>query len=131
MKWPRRFFAPRVRTSKVPGPRRQLSLEPLEDRLAPAVTPHGGAVLPHVEAQGVYLGSDWNSTADLRHQNDKPMYPTEEVYSSDGSMTVAANANGRLEVFAIGRDHVLYHRWQLAPNGGWSGWASLGGLIVS
>jgi hypothetical protein len=37
--------------------------EPLEPRLQPAVTYHGGAVLSHVEAQAVYLGSDWQSSA--------------------------------------------------------------------
>lgn len=40
------------------------ALEGLEDRLVPTVTFHGGALLPHVEVQGLYLGSDWynNST---------------------------------------------------------------------
>src|SRR6516164_2177261 len=40
------------------------TLECLEDRLVPTVTYHGGALLPHVEVQGLYLGSDWyyNST---------------------------------------------------------------------
>jgi hypothetical protein len=39
-------------------------LESLEDRWVPTVTYHGGAVLPHVEVQGLYYGSDWltNST---------------------------------------------------------------------
>jgi hypothetical protein len=35
------------------------TLECLEDRLVPTVTFHGGALLPHVELQGMYLGSDW------------------------------------------------------------------------
>jgi hypothetical protein len=35
------------------------TLEGLEDRLAPAVTYHGGALLQHVEAQAIYLGTDW------------------------------------------------------------------------
>ena len=34
-------------------------LECLDDRLVPTVTYHGGALLPHVEVQGMYLGSDW------------------------------------------------------------------------
>src|SRR5262249_55585836 len=40
------------------------SLESLEDRVVPTVTYHGGALLPHVELQAMYLGSDWyyNST---------------------------------------------------------------------
>jgi len=36
---------------------------------------------------------------------------------------------GRLEVFARGGDHSLWHIWQTAPNDGWSSWASLGGWI--
>lgn len=39
--------------------RYQPALECLEDRLVPTVTYHGGALLPHVELQGLYLGSDW------------------------------------------------------------------------
>lgn len=34
----------------------------------------------------------------------------------------------RLEIFAVGSDNELYHRWQDRPNAGWSGsWESLGG----
>jgi hypothetical protein len=47
-----------------PGPRRvRLELETLESRLTPTVTYHGGALLPHVEAQALYLGSEWVSSA--------------------------------------------------------------------
>ncbi len=41
-------------------PARRLAVERLEDRLQPAVTYHGGAIMPHVEAQAVFIGSDWN-----------------------------------------------------------------------
>ena len=34
-----------------------------------------------------------------------------------------------LEVFARGADKALWHIWQLAPNGTWSGWRSAGGWI--
>ena len=42
---------------------------------------------------------------------------------------VAQNADGRLEVFIVGSDRRLYHKWQTAANSStWSdGWASLGG----
>jgi Astacin (Peptidase family M12A) len=42
---------------------------------------------------------------------------------------VAQNADGRLEVFLVGSDRRLYHRWQTEKNSStWSdGWASLGG----
>lgn len=44
-----------------------------------------------------------------------------------GNVSLARNADGRLEAFAIGGDGVVYHIWQQSPNGrdGWSGWASL------
>jgi len=38
-------------------------------------------------------------------------------------------AGGRLEVFVRGSDKALWHKWQGAPNDGWSGWGSLGGWI--
>jgi hypothetical protein len=47
----------------------------------------------------------------------------------DGSPTLIANSDGRLEVFARGRDQAVWHRWQVAPSGPWSDWASLGGRI--
>jgi hypothetical protein len=56
-RWLRTLFAhtPRPRTVESRRPR----LEGLEDRLVPTVTYHGGGVLPHVEVQGLYLGSDF------------------------------------------------------------------------
>lgn len=45
---------------------------------------------------------------------------------------VAVNAaDGRLEVFVRGTDDGLHHQWQISAGGGWSGWHSLGGSIVS
>ena len=38
---------------------------------------------------------------------------------------VSQNADGRLEVFAIGTDGALWHIWQATPGGAWSNWASL------
>ena len=38
-------------------------------------------------------------------------------------------ANGRLELLVRGSDKALWHKWQVAPNDGWSGWASLGGWV--
>jgi hypothetical protein len=43
-------------------------VQQLESRQLLTVTFHGGAVLPSVEAQGVYLGSDWQNNASLRTQ---------------------------------------------------------------
>jgi hypothetical protein len=42
-------------------------------------------------------------------------------------MKVATNADGRLEVFAMGGVGYLYHRWQSAPSSTtFSGWSNLG-----
>lgn len=41
----------------------QLRLESLEDRTVPTVNYYGGAVLTHVEAQALFLGSDWSNVS--------------------------------------------------------------------
>jgi hypothetical protein len=42
-------------------------------------------------------------------------------------IAVAANADGRVEVLAVGSDHALWHCSELGPNSGtWSAWESLG-----
>jgi acylphosphatase len=46
-------------------------------------------------------------------------------------VAVAPNADGRLEAFATGTDFALWHKWQVAPGGAWSAWASLGGVLTS
>src|SRR5208337_3868673 len=47
-------------------------------------------------------------------------------------LAVASNADGRLEVFYIGMDDILYHVWQAKPVTGtaWSGGILLGGTAV-
>jgi len=45
-------------------------------------------------------------------------------------IATAVNADGRIEVFAIGTNQALFHMWQTAPNSGWSNWASLLGGIT-
>ncbi len=39
---------------------------------------------------------------------------------------IAASADGRLELFAVGEDKALWHIWQTARNNGWSSWTSHG-----
>jgi hypothetical protein len=53
-----------------PRPRSRFlpAVEGLEDRLVPTVTYHGGALLPHVEVQGMYLGSDWYNNGTYYNQ---------------------------------------------------------------
>ncbi len=43
---------------------------------------------------------------------------------------IAPNADGRREVFAVGKDGALWHAWEVAPGGGWSAWATFGGSFV-
>ena len=45
----------------------------------------------------------------------------------NGRPSVAANPDGRLELFAAGFDGVVYHSWQTTPNGIWSPWKALPG----
>lgn len=43
-----------------------------------------------------------------------------------GEISVARNADGRLEAAVIRYDMTVWHAWQVTPGGPWSGWASLG-----
>jgi hypothetical protein len=42
------------------------------------------------------------------------------------SHIVGKNADGRLEIFAVGENKALWQKWQVAPNNGWSAWRNLG-----
>jgi hypothetical protein len=43
------------------------------------------------------------------------------------SHVVGRNADGRLEIFAVGEDNALWQKWQVAPNNGWTdAWETLG-----
>jgi len=43
--------------------RKTLRVERLESRQMMSVNPYGGQILPHVEVQAMYLGSDWSTNA--------------------------------------------------------------------
>ena len=43
-----------------------------------------------------------------------------------GSPVVVPSEDGRLELFVVGTDGALWHRWQTAPNAAWSPWFSHG-----
>src|SRR5262245_35662684 len=43
-------------------------VESLEDRRLMTITPHNGIVMPHVEVQALYYGSDWNTNSGLYNQ---------------------------------------------------------------
>jgi hypothetical protein len=51
--------------------------------------------------------------------------PTSDSALTD-QFTVGKNQDGRQEVFAVGNDGNVWQIWQIAPNGGWSAWATLG-----
>ena len=48
-----------------------------------------------------------------------------------GGPSAQSNQDGRLEVFLLGKDGAIWHRWQVAPDSGWSDWASLGAPAVA
>ncbi len=52
-------------------PRFRPALERLEAREVLSVTYHGGAVLPHVKAETVFFGTQWNSDPGLRAQGQR------------------------------------------------------------
>ena len=45
-------------------------------------------------------------------------------------IATAPNADGRLEMFAVGRNGRSYSSWQTSPNGTWTGWSPLGGGVL-
>jgi len=48
-----------------------------------------------------------------------------------GSPAVSRNADGRLEVFVLGGNGGVWHKWQTTPNGSWTPeWISLGGVDI-
>ena len=48
-------------------------------------------------------------------------------YRGYDSAGLAVVSDGRIEVFAIGAEGAVWHRWQTAPNGPFADWDSLGG----
>src|SRR5438132_14224596 len=69
MSWFTRWFGRRSRAAKVSRPSTaRLQVEALERREVPTVFYYGGNVLPHVEAQALFLGNGWTSSAALTTQ---------------------------------------------------------------
>lgn len=50
--------------------------------------------------------------------------PSGVSFGSDSTPALACGTDGRLELFVVGNDETLWHIWQTAPDGGWSGWRS-------
>jgi hypothetical protein len=65
MNWFKRVLGNRTREHankrSVPRERSRFTVETLEDRQVPTVFYYGGSVLPHVEAQALFLGKDWST----------------------------------------------------------------------
>ena len=78
-----------------------------------------GAVYHILQTPTTDWGQAWNSLGgDLLHG-----------FLVVPSFAVAANADGRLELFGRDSTGALSHTWQTSPGGGWSPWASLGGQV--
>lgn len=48
---------------------------------------------------------------------------------AEGTPCLAANADGRAEVFVRASGGAVFHSWQVAPNGGWSAWRTFDGTL--
>jgi hypothetical protein len=65
----------------------------------------------------VTAGGAWSASSALDRNRTWP---------DRGAVAAARNADGRLEVFCVGRDKLLWHCYQYVPNGNWSPWIPLG-----
>ena len=67
----------------------------------------------------------WQTSSNDSSQWSKDWVPLgQEQWPLSSNPTVARNADGRLEVFMVGSDRQLRHKWQDSE---WSEWTSLGG----
>src|SRR6185369_13493575 len=68
-------------------------VEQLESRQLLTVTYQGGALIAHVEAQAVYLGSDWNSAAQQTEKTQLDQFVSTVVNSPYMDMLAGAGYN--------------------------------------
>ena len=68
-----------------------------------------------------------NGTSALTSADQFTYVAAAPALSSLPDIQQARNANGELELFAIGSDHAVYTTSQTSPNGPWSNWTALGG----
>lgn len=73
-----------------------------------------------------YLGMLW--IAALPWLSASLSWAAEENWP--GTLAVAQNPDGRLELFKTDTEGALLHRWQKVPNGEWSPWSNLGGKLL-
>jgi hypothetical protein len=55
---------------------------------------------------------------------------TAPAFAAAGNKPVVTNCDGRAEAFTVGPGNHLYHAWQTSPGGSWTGWHSLGGILI-
>jgi hypothetical protein len=83
-----------------------------------------GETVWHASQTSIGLGSDaFGSWTTLESLGAPDVGLGVEV---PAALTVAANADGRLEAVVRGRDQAMWHTWQGHPGGDWQGWQSLG-----
>lgn len=84
--------------------------------------PEGAVYHARQTATGTGTGTGWSPWQSHGVPGDLPGYP-----GIHPSPVAGAGADGRLELFVIGRDGQLWHRWQTDPGGGWTAsWTSHG-----
>lgn len=83
----------------------------------------------YMPAESVWTSTDpWPGMAQCPTSSASPPPPANNVGKAQGNPVAIANADGRLEVFAIAAwDNSVWHVWQTSPGGSWSQWQSLGG----
>jgi hypothetical protein len=112
--------------------------------MEPSVAPVGAPIALTVSADTIYrpmdaVRSDSGANVSRGVLNPSPD-STSPIFSGwyqmDGalrSVSAAANADGRVEVFGISRIGAIFHRWQQIPgdDGSWSPWAQMDGQLNS
>ncbi len=93
--------------------------ETSDGRLAVFVVVLGGGLWRRQQAAPA--GTGWDAWEDLGMPLGAPL----------SDVSVGRNADGRLEVFSVSNAHDVWHRWETAPDGAWSGWENLGTPTVA
>lgn len=82
--------------------------------------------LEHSAVSGAVMFPSVSSNFTLRALQEDDLAGLRQLYPHTPirpHLAAAANADGRLEVFAMGMDGALWNDWQTAPSSGpWSGW---------
>jgi hypothetical protein len=112
--------------------------------MEPSVGPAGSPIALTVSTNAIYKPMDATRSDSMDNVSRGVLNPypdqTSPIFSGwyqmDGalrSVAMAANADGRVEIFGISRIGVIFHRWQQIPgdDGSWSPWAQMDGQLNS